>query len=66
MMSVPEAYKLIEHLPIGTWVAISTDEKTILASSTDVGVVYEKVKGWDNAHPPMFLRVHDPRQTWIL
>ena len=43
-MAVTEIYELMEGLPPGAWVAISTEQHLVLAYGDDAEVVVEKAR----------------------
>jgi hypothetical protein len=43
-MEITEIYQLMDGLPPGAWVAISTEERRVLAFGTDAQKVYSEAK----------------------
>jgi hypothetical protein len=50
-MQMPEIYELMEGLPVGVWVAISTEERKVLAYGEDADEVLAKARSMGVAGP---------------
>lgn len=66
MMDLSEAYKVIEGYPPGTMAAIPVEEGRVLATSQTAEEMLEKLGGWDNAKPPLIVKVPDFEAAWLL
>ncbi len=62
--SAPELYALMDGLPVGAWVAISTEKVCVLAYGDDADAVVEEAILKGDAHP-LIARVPDPDVAWF-
>ncbi len=58
-MQMPEIYELMDGLPPGVWVAISTEQQKVLAFGEDAQAVYAEAKQLGE-EVPFIGRVPDP------
>ena len=62
--SAPELFALMNGLPTGALVAISTEKVCVLAYGDDEDAVFEEAVQKGDAHP-LIARVPDPNVGWF-
>ena len=58
-MGMPEIYQLMDGLPPGAWVAISTDQQRVLSYGDDAQTVYDEARR-QGEEVPFVGRVPEP------
>lgn len=59
MTSVTELYRLMQDLPVGAWVAISTAQHRVFSFGDDADFVVQEARRSGEEHP-LITRVPDP------